>query len=95
MSREEQNLAKLRKLLAEHDDPRDAFREYTGDTLTAMAERVGMRRTDMTFMLRASSPRRYLPERRVFEVEYHLPAYNLDDLLDPIITASQGGENGE
>lgn len=76
-----ENLKQLRALFAEHEDPRDAMRVFTGASLNAMARRVGMRRTDLNMMLAPGTTRRYLPERRQLEVEYHLPPYCLDQLL--------------
>jgi hypothetical protein len=72
----------LSECMATHPDPRDAFRAFTGHSLTEMARRVGMRRTDMNMMLSPATGRRYVPERRTFEAVYALPPYSLDTLLD-------------
>ena len=78
-----ENLKQLRVLWGENDDPKDAIRAFTGQSLSAVARRIGMRRTDLTMMLDPRDFRRkYLPERRILEAEYNLPAYCLDELLD-------------
>lgn len=76
------NLRALRRCMQQHRDPRDAFRAFTGDSLSEMARRVGMARTDMNMMLMPQAVRRYVSDRRSFEAVYMLPPYSLDELLD-------------
>ena len=76
------SLKRLQKCFQEYVDPRDAMRAHTGETIADIARRLGVRRTDMNLMLSPHTARRYIHIRRLLEVEYGLPPYSLDALLD-------------
>jgi hypothetical protein len=75
------NLRRLKRLLEETEgDVREAVRRFTGLPLSGVAERLGIRRSDLNFML--AQERRYLHDRRRLEAEFDLPPYSLDTILD-------------
>jgi hypothetical protein len=66
-----------------------AFRAWTGHATNETARIIGRRATDLRMCLgrrpsksRGGAPRRYISIRRALEVEYNLPAYGLDTILD-------------
>ena len=85
-----ENLRMLLACLRDCEDPREALRQFTGDTLSGMAARTNTLRTDMNMMLSPRSTRRYTHIRRQLEAEYNLPIYSLDDLLD-----QEGAQDGD
>jgi hypothetical protein len=83
MAKQEENLGRLRSAVdLAYGDVREAVRQYTGGTITALAERAGVGRKDADMCLGRSYGRTYPGARRALEVALDIPQYSLDTILD-------------
>lgn len=80
MTTSERRREALRLAFRTHADARDALRAFTGDSLAEIGRRVHSRRQDINGML--TRRRRYPHLRSAVELEYGLPAYSMDEVLD-------------
>jgi hypothetical protein len=86
---QQENLGRLRSEIdLAQGDVRAAVRSYTGDSITALADRAGIGRKDADMCLGRSYGRIYPGARRAIEVVLDIPQYALDDILG-------GGEDGD
>jgi hypothetical protein len=75
------NVNKLVRLLGKLDDLREAWREFTGDSLAETARKAGLSRTDLNMLFGEDPSRRYPHYQRQLEATYGLEPYSLEPVV--------------
>lgn len=81
MSKEKERLQRLATNVEESLDFLSALRKFTGEPTAATCTRLGLSRTSVHTMARATYGRREDTTRRALEVGLGIPLYSLDNLL--------------
>lgn len=77
----------LAAIREQHGDVVDGFRQWSGQSIASVAEKVGHSRSSVHLCL--SGQRHYAAVRRSIEVEYSMPAYGMDRILGGVEESGQ------